>query len=431
MNRNCKSIISIFFAIAAISPLASIAFPGAAVRPAGQSPLPQNALTIPVDSSAVHFSPGNWAGDHGRAGHLYRITWNNGAWCTWKWTQNSSGSRVRLLISNGIPGSAVSYFADGKLVENVPVPATGGIDIAGIAGQGKHVLTVYTSFSQQLSRWGDSNSFTISGLVVPPGSTVAKKRMPRRPWVMIVGDSITEGIGTPSNLNDYSFLVGQGLDRLGYDTCVTACGYSGWIQPGDASQDVPGYYIVHGSVNGRGGVYDPQSRWNKVDLSTSLLDSQGHISGDGTIGNQPDAIVFNYGTNECLHGAALSDTTSSITRSLAALRKAAPHAVIVVAIPFGLYSKDIYPNGMKYIDAIRRGVALYTGQSAHDFWNPVTLGAKPVSHKNVFGIDLGVGVSDAISSVPYGGGIHPNTAGHAYLASVFLAALVPILMTKH
>jgi len=37
-------------------------------------------MTIPVDSPAFVFSPGNWTGDAGRAGKVFRQTWNPGAY---------------------------------------------------------------------------------------------------------------------------------------------------------------------------------------------------------------------------------------------------------------------------------------------------------------------------------------------------------------
>ena len=42
-------------------------------------------LTIPADSPAVVFSPGNWTGDDGRGGKLFRQTWNSGAYFRVAW----------------------------------------------------------------------------------------------------------------------------------------------------------------------------------------------------------------------------------------------------------------------------------------------------------------------------------------------------------
>ena len=47
--------------------------------------------------------------------------------------------------------------------------------------------------------------------------------------------------------------------------------------------------------------------------------------------------MINYGTNDSLHQSNPSDTLASIVQSLAALRKSAPEAQIIVIIPFGQY----------------------------------------------------------------------------------------------
>jgi hypothetical protein len=53
----------------------------------------QDAATtlIPVDSSAFVFSPGNWVGDEGRGGEVFRQTWNPGAYFRVTW---ESGTNV-------------------------------------------------------------------------------------------------------------------------------------------------------------------------------------------------------------------------------------------------------------------------------------------------------------------------------------------------
>ena len=208
--------------------------------------LPTRAdVTLPVTSPAARFSPGNWAGDAGRGGAVQRATWNNGAWCLWRWSTTAAHPTATLQITNPTPGSAVSYFLDGALTDNVPVPASGGISIAGLNAPGPHTLTVYTRNSRQTARWSGANAYTVTGLTLDDGATPLPAP-PLRPWVLIVGDSITEGIqaddGRDSSLRDYSFLVGQGLNAAGFDYAVSACGYSGWVRPGDAQGDVPAYF---------------------------------------------------------------------------------------------------------------------------------------------------------------------------------------------
>jgi hypothetical protein len=368
-------------------------------------------VTLGVTSLAAHFSPGNWAGDAGRAGTRDRVTWNNGAWCEWRWTTTSDHPTAVLQISNQTPGSTISYFIDGSLVDSIPVPAEGGIQISDLSGAGSHSLIAVMRSSQQKDRWDDANAFTVTGLALNDGAKPLPAS-PYRPWVMIVGDSITEGIqaanGADSSLSDYSFLIGQGLRAAGYDTCVSACGYSGWIRHGDAGGDVPGYYAV--SV----GAYDEtQSRWDKIDGRTSLLDADGHLSAYGQTGQEPAAILFNYMVNEALSHADVHDCQASVTGCLAALRKAAPQAWILVLIPPGLEDTRIYPQGAGYIQALKDGVAGY--QVAH-----------PADRRTVL-IDLGPDVAHALASQPYGGGVHPNAAGHAYLTPIVLQAVLHYL----
>ena len=89
---------------------------------------------------------------------------------------------------------------------------------------------------------------------------------------MIIGDSITEGVGA-TELAAYSRLLGEALRTQGYGYCVSACGWSGWINRGDNPPgDVPGYYVVTNSGGGKGGRYDDAaSRWHKIDGNRHYL----------------------------------------------------------------------------------------------------------------------------------------------------------------
>ena len=309
--------------------------------------------TLGVDSTAARFSPGLWAGDAGRGGKAFRRTWAVGAWCEWRWTTPGDRPSATLLVTNQTPKSTVSWFLDGVLTENVAVPARGGVPLAGLNRGGDHTLLVYTAHSEQADRWEGANAYTVSGLAVDDEAS-ALPAAPPRPWVLIVGDSITEGSGASSSLGDYAFLVGQGLRCRGYDTSVSACGWSGWVRPGDGNGDVPGYYAVHG------GTYsESASRWDKIDAHTSLLDADGRLSGQGETGQEPAAVVINYMVNECLHGADPHDAQASVAGCLAALRKAAPKAALVVLMPPGLQDAGVYPKNAAYVEALRAGVADY------------------------------------------------------------------------
>lgn len=363
-------------------------------------------VTLPVNSPAARFSPATWAGDAGRGGALSRRTWNNGAWCVWRWSTASAHPTATLQITNQTLGSAVSYFLDGALTDNVPVPASGGILIVGLTALGPHTLVVYTRHSRQTARWSGPNVYTVAGLTLDDGATPLPAPL-LRPWVLLVGDSITEGIGADdggdSSLRDYSFLVGQGLNAAGSDYAVSACGYSGWLRPGDAQGDVPAYYPAPGG----------EGRWDKVDARTSLLDSRGHLSAYGQPGQEPAAILLNYGVNECLSRSDEAAMKESITGALTVLRRAAPRTEIIVLVPPGLADTHIYPDGPAYIMALKAAVAAY--QIAH-----------PADRKTVL-IDLGPDVARALGSPAYGGGVHPHAAGHAYLAPLVLESLLPLI----
>lgn len=368
-------------------------------------------VTLGVASPSVRFSPGGWAGDAGRGGSVRRTTWNNGAWCSWDWSTTSANPAATLQISNPTPGSALSYFIDGTLVDNVAVPAGGGIALMGLSGSGRHTLVVYTRSSSQRDRWGGANAFTVTGLTVDDGSNPLPAPKPR-PWVYVVGDSITEGIGADngrdSALSDYSFLVGRGLSAAGFDYGVSACGYSGWVRPGDAGGDVPAYYAV------KNGVYsDAASRWDKIDARARLLDGRGHLSAFGGVGQEPSVVLINYATNEALSGASLADMTASVTRCLAALRGAAPNAWLLVLAPPGLSSARIFARGPAAVAALKLGVSAY--------------GTVHPSDKRVMLLDFGPSVANALASPAYGGGVHPNAAGHAALAPLVLQAVLRVL----
>ena len=366
-------------------------------------------VTIGVDSRAARFSPATWSGNQGREGSVSRTTWNNGAWCAFYWSSFSDKPKATLQITNQTRGSFVSYFVDGTLVDAVEVPQRGGIEIKQIVGAGPHTLVVYTRNSPQDDRWQGRNAYTVTGLTVEDGATPGGAPQTRRPWVLMVGDSITEGIqaddGKDSNLSDYSFLVGQGLNAAGYDYAVSACGYSGWIRPGDAHADVPAYFYIDDT-----GYQPALSRWNRIDEQTSLLDTRGHLSGDGSVGDEPAAIVLNYMVNETLSGAYAATAQASVTGALIVLRQAAPNALLLVVVPPGLESKQIYPHAARYLTALSNGVAAY--QVTHR------------TDKRVVLLDLGPDVANALASPAYGGGVHPHAAGHAFVAAQLLPGLL-------
>lgn len=378
-----------------------------------------DAVTIPVDSPAFLFSPGNWTGDKGRGGSLYRQTWNPGAYLRVYWSSTSPNPTASLLLDtssyDGTFGPPeLTYNVDGLWTANVP--SKNEINIAKLAGAGNHVLTVYFTTSEQRDRWGSpgtsgKNVLRVTGLKVDAGAK-AQTAVSGSKWILEIGDSITEGSGAgegrSDNLSCYSYFVGQAMQTQGYEYGVSACGWSGWLRRGDNPPgDVPAYYMVSGSTNGSGGVYDDSaSRWNKLDGNNhSLLDSRGRLSGYGTTGQEPAIITINYGTNDDFMKANVSDVQASVTQCLAALRRAAPDTHIFVIIPFEQFE----------VPQIKAGVLAYQVANPKDA--KVTI------------IDLGKAAGRSLDDNGYWGGVHPNMRGHAVFAARLVAYIQATIKT--
>ena len=370
-------------------------------------------VTVPVESPAVVFSPGNWTGDAGRGGKLFRQTWNAGAYfrVTWETTNPKPTAKLLLDTSTFPPdfkGPQIAYCIDG--VWKSKIPCASEIVIEDLQRDGPHELCVVLQSSQQKERWGSPGKSGLNVLRVTGLQLDAESRPVTNPpaakWAMIIGDSITEGIGA-TELSPYSQLVGQALQTQGYEYCINACGWSGWINRGDNPPgDVPGYYVITNSTNGTGGQYDDAaSRWNKIDGNNhSLLDPQGHLSADGQPDHEPALILINYGTNDALHKSNPSDTEASIIQSLAALRHSAPDAQIILLIPFGQY----------YAKELKQAVA------AHQQSHP--------AEKKLAIIDLGPGVAKALAAKNgVLGGLHPNDRGHALFAAKIIPQIIATL----
>ena len=370
-----------------------------------------DTIVIPVDSPAVVFSPGNWTGAEGRSGKLFRQTWNPGAYFRVTWETSSPKPTAKILLDTstypaGFKPPLIAYCVDG--VWKSKIPCASEVVVEDLSRGGKHDLSVYLHQSQQVERWGSEGKSGLNVLRVTGLQVDAEGRplpaSPRSKWALIVGDSITEGCGA-SELAAYSHLVGQSLQTQGYEYCVSACGWSGWINKGDNPPgDVPGYYVVRNSINGTGGQYDDAaSRWNKIDGNGhSLLDSSGDLSAYGQAGQEPSLIMINYGTNDALHRSNPSDTFASIVQSLAALRRSAPHAQIVVLIPFGQY----------YAKELKQAVEIY--KKTHPADAEVAI------------IDLGSSVARTLAAKNgLMGGLHPNDRAHAICA----AKIIPQMMT--
>ncbi len=379
------------------------------------APEPVKTITVGVDSKAFVFSPGNWVGNDNRGGSEYRQTWNAGAYCRIRWTTTAKEPVATLLLDTStypekFSGPTITYSVDGKWTTTGCVPE---VKLENLKGTGEHELCVYLTSSQQKLRWGAPgesavNVLRVKGLQLDETAKPVDSE-PDSKWALVIGDSITEGIGA-SQLASYSHLVEQSLRTLGYEYCNSACGWSGWLNKGDNPPgDVPGYYVISDSENGQGGTYhDDLSRWNKIDGNNhSLLDSAGHISGYGQTGQEPALIMINYGTNDILHKSNPSDTFASMVQGLAALRKSAPDAQLVVLIPFGQF----------YAAKLKEAVEIHRSNHPDD--------------KKIDIIDLGLDARNSLNvSKGLYGGLHPNDRGCANFAAQIIPQLVMILAGK-
>ena len=364
-----------------------------------------DTITLPVDSPAFVFSPGNWSGDAGRGGKLFRQTWNPGAYFRVTWETKSATPSAKILLDTStytekFKAPMMAYCIDG--VWKSMIPCSTEILVTELNSSGKHELTGLLYSEEQMERWGSPgtsglNVFRVKGLELDAGSTPIPSS-PKGKWALLIGDSITEGCGLGA-LPDYSHLLGEALQTVGFEYGVSACGWSGWIHKGDNTGDVPAYY----SLSKPGNSYnDAASRWNKIDGNGhSLLDTQGHLSAYGETGQEPALIFINYGTNDRNFKA---DLTETVTQGLSALRQSAPNAQIVLLIPFGQYCAE----------EIRAAVDAHKKNHPEDVKIAILdLGTAEAKNLNAKGGLMG--------------GLHPNALGHARFAAQLIPQIISIL----
>jgi len=301
----------------------------------------------------------------------------------------------------------LSCFLNGVLLDDIP--AITDYPLSGILPGTVNTVRIYLRNSWQNSRWNDGRNVVCSlGLKIDGESRAAEAPAARR-WALVVGDSITEGIqardGADHFLYCYAFHLERALDLLGFDTGISACGYSGWLRPGDADSDVPPYLAANGS----------SGRWNRIDEHVSLLDVYGHISAYGAALTAPSMIIINYLLNDVIAGSNVGDLEAGIPQCIAALRAAAPNALIVLVVPFGIHNSAIYPHGIKYCEAFAAAIRAYRTAYPDD--------------NRVFVKDFGVTVSNTLTHGIYAnpGGVHPSSAGHALAGSLLAAYCASLL----
>ncbi len=187
-----------------------------------------STTVLPVSSPAFFFSPGNWTGDTGRGGAAFRQTWYSGAYFRVTWTTTHANPTADLLLDTSTFGDKIknppelAYQIDGLWTSGVKCAES--IPIKGLTGTGPHTLTVHFSNSEQAERWGTPqqsglNVLRVTGLKLNREST-AIPAVPAKRWVLIVGDSITEGIAA-DNGNTTTPPVGPTLSSPAWRAWAT------------------------------------------------------------------------------------------------------------------------------------------------------------------------------------------------------------------
>ncbi|WKL57229.1 GDSL-type esterase/lipase family protein [Asticcacaulis sp. ZE23SCel15] len=362
---------------------ASIAFTAAAAP-----------LTLAVNSASFKFSPSNWRGDTGRIGSAWRRTYIPGAWFEVVWN-GSAAPTAQLSIPATATTAKLSYIINGQLFDDVA--ATGPITLGNLVASGVNRLKVFVKSADMGGRWnGGVNTVRINGLIVDAGSSGGAAPA-ARPWVFVSGDSITEGWGTvpQSSLFAWVYYLSVALDNAGYDVGVDCASGADYIKPGS---DVPAWYMV------TAGVYaDATSRWNKIDSGISRLDANGRISAYGETGQEPVAILVNYGTNAANTALSTADLQSSVTQWLTAARAAAPSAVLGTIMPFGLRYAGRFTQ--TYPTAIQAGITAYLTANANDP-KAILIDADAAFARTFYsGLNMG------------GDNLHPTPHGQAFAGS--------------
>lgn len=371
---------------------------------------------VPVDNPAFLFSPGNWYGDTGRGGSVARYTWNVGAYFVFTFTAATTGASAVLHTGPSGTGAYLYLTVNGIMSS---FQAGGDITIPNIVAGATNTVFVMMYLTPQSARWAKgANSLAITGVTLDAGSSAGVSVAGTKGWVKIIGDSITEGINTggsnkPDFSGAYTYSVLQALRAKGYEVCVSVCGYSGYLDTGDSTADVPAFYYISGSSNGSGGTYDDtKSRWNKIDAGVSALDSAGQLSAYGDVGTPPVATLVNYLTNEALGKLSTSDCEVAMMQCMIAHRAAAPNAWLFQMVPVGFHYASKYPA--TYLAAFNSAFAAY--QAAYP------------TDKKVAIIDIGADLSTQIETNPgrfiNTDQVHPLAAGHALIAPPVISQML-------
>jgi len=213
------------------------------------------------------------------------------------------------------------------------------------------------------------------GLVVEADALVTAYTPANDCRVVIIGDSYTEGAGAHHKLADfYACRLGKAMGW--YNTIISGLGGTGYYNPA-------GVHKTYGE------------RVNDV------------------IAANPDAVIITGGINDVGETSA-GDEGWDAYRYYRDIRLALPNTEIFVAGPF--YPQDVhYPNA--YRDEIKRAAAAIPRTHFIDATNWFTGDGNEEAPAHNGNADMYIGPD----------GVHPNTAGHKYLAAKLAAELKVII----
>ena len=335
--------------------------------------------TITMASPSVVLSPYNWT--TGLSGGAAR-TWHTGAYAR-VYTSGATGGKFNL----GPCGGAV--FASLQIDDNAwsvgfGVAANGTVNVT-LPDTGVHSVGIMLiAIGQTAGRWDGSNCLTINSYVCGAGGVAATaSRNPKN--ILFYGTSIWEGIqadnGSDNYLYDTVFMVGEAMRRLGYEYGNVSCGSSGYAVPVPTGNGGVPAAFVPGN--------DGASAWNKLD-GTGGKRTTGSGASERFV-PQPDIIYDEWGANDGLQNVASSVLQPSVAGLYAALRVAAPNALLLKLIPYG---------GYKRADII------------------AALASLPFDNLRQI-VDLAIDQRQTVY-----GGVHPGRVGHAQIAPMVLASLL-------
>jgi hypothetical protein len=281
---------------------------------------PPAAVTIDPSNPAILYSPYNWS-----VTQVYARTINSGAY----FRTVFSGTSMTLLTDTTPNQPAFSEFwarIDNQGWSQYSLSAgSPQIPVATNLANRKHVLeVVIKSTSQYLPRWTNSQSVVqFTGLLLDAGASVYAP-LRRSKNVLILGDSITEGVHALGNtatldtdqndiLGDYSYVTATALDA---EVGIVAFGAQGVTEGGSGS--VPPLTSTYNQI------FDGVAR----DFKTY----------------PPDLVIYNEGTNDFLYNVAAPSFVSAYTSVIQGILAAAPNSKHLVLIPFDQAYAAIIPG---------------------------------------------------------------------------------------